>query len=96
MKRSRLLLNIKKFGIMFKICDKVFFLNTASGRVEDAEIQGVQIVPTGISKNEKGENVLDGQVVLYKTVSGPVLSETEVFASADECKKYWVSVLESM
>lgn len=78
---------------MYKICDKVVYLNTASGRFESVEIKGIQVVPTGISKDENGENVLDGQVVLYQTVDGPVLAETEVFASEEEARKHWTEVL---
>lgn len=71
--------------IKFGICEKVCYFNTAECKVMEAEIKGVQIVPTGISKSEKGENVLDGFVVLYATVEGPMLSEQECFRSEEEC-----------
>lgn len=72
-------------GVKFGICDKVVFFNTADCKVVTAVVKGIQIVPTGISKNEKGENVLDGYVVLYQTFDGPVLSEQECFGSEEEC-----------
>lgn len=71
--------------VKFGICDKVAFFNTAEGKVLTAEVKGIQIVPTGISKNEKGENVLDGYAVVYQTFEGLVLSEQECFGSEEEC-----------
>lgn len=75
--------------VKFGICDKVAYFNTAEGRVTTAEVKGVQIVPTGISKSEKGENVLDSFVVLYQTFEGPVLSEQECFSSEEECREFY-------
>ena len=72
--------------VKFGICEKVFYFNTAECKVMKAEVKGVQIVPTGISKNVSGENVLDGYVVLYSTVEGPMLSEQECFASEEACR----------
>lgn len=72
--------------IKFGICEKVFYFNTATRRIEKAEVKGIQVVPTGVSKGEDGENRLDGYVVLYSTVEGAVLSGEEVFASEDECR----------
>lgn len=73
--------------IKFALCEKVFFFNTATRRIEKAEIKGIQVVPTGISKGEDGENRLDGCVVFYSTVEGAVLSGNEVFASEEECRE---------
>lgn len=70
----------------FNICDKVFFFNTAECRVEKVEIKGIRIIATGISKNESGESVLDGSIVLYETVNGPVLAENECFADERELR----------
>ena len=71
--------------VKFGICDKVVYFNTAECKVMTAVVKGIQVVPTGISKNEKGENVLDGYAVLYQTFEGPVLSEQECFESEDKC-----------
>ena len=71
--------------VKFGICDKVVFFNTADCKVETAVVKGIQIVPTGISKDEKGENVLEGYAVLYQTFEGTVLSEQECFGSEEEC-----------
>lgn len=79
--------------VRFDICERVFYLNTASGKIEGEEIKGIQIVPTGISKDEEGRNVLDGQVVLYQTVEGAVLSESEVFSDEVSCREYWLEKL---
>lgn len=79
--------------VKFDICGRVFYLNTSSGRIESDEVKGIQIVPTGISKDEAGRNVLDGQMVLYQTVDGMVLAESEVFVSEDECRAFWLGKL---
>lgn len=81
---------------MFKICDKVFYLNTVTRKLEELEIKGVRIAPTGISKDKDGNNVLDGQIVLYETVNGPVLAETEVFADKESAKKAWKEIVEAL
>jgi hypothetical protein len=74
---------------MFAICDKVVYLNTATGKFDSAEVKRVQIVPTGISKDEQGNNVLDGSIVLYETLEGPTLAESEVFATEEEARAFW-------
>lgn len=71
--------------VKFSPCDKVHYFNTAECKIMTAEVKGVQVVPTGVSKDEKGENVLDGYVVLYQTFEGPMLSEQECFESEEEC-----------
>ena len=81
---------------MFSICDKGVYLNTATRKFDTAVIKGIQIVPTGISKDEEGEDVLDGSVVLYQTKEGPMLTEAEVFASEEEAKKVWTEVIASL
>lgn len=75
--------------VKFSPCDKVKYFNTAECKITSAEVKGVQVVPTGISKDEKGGNVLDGYVVLYQTFEGPMLSEQECFGSEDECRKHY-------
>lgn len=75
--------------IRFKICDKVYYLNTVTGKIDKAEVKGVQVMPTGISRDVNGESVLDGEIVLYQTIEGPTLAASEVFGSADEAKDEW-------
>ena len=78
--------------IKFQICDKVYYLTTRTRRVDVAEVKGIQVIPTGISKDTDGNNVLDGCVVLYQTVEGPTLAESECFRSAEEAKAAWVEL----
>lgn len=80
----------------FKICDKVVYLNTASGKFETVEIKGIRIVPTGISKDTEGADVLDGYVVLYEPFEGPILAESEVFATEAEAVDAWLERLSSL
>lgn len=84
---------MSKVEIKFGICDEVVYLNTATGRIERAEVKGIQVVPTAVSKDSEGRNVLDGKVVLYQTVDGPMLSEEEVFSTESECREYWLGKL---
>lgn len=74
--------------VKFDLLSEVVYFNTATGVVEKAKVKGVQIVPTGISKDEKGEDVLEG-LVLYQTMEGVMLSEQECFASEGECKEFY-------
>jgi len=71
-------------------------LNTATRKFDTAVIKGIQIMPTGISKSEEGEDVLDGSVVLYQTKDGPVLAETEVFASVEEAAAAWSEIIRNI
>ena len=79
--------------IRFNICDKVYYLNTVTCKVDSAEVKGIQVMPTGISRDAEGKNVLDGCVVLYQTVEGPTLTGGECFASADECRDAWREIV---
>ncbi len=73
--------------IKFGICEKVWYFNTAECKVMKDEVKRIQVIPTGISKSSDGENVLDGYLVLYETLNGPVLTEQECFRSEEECRK---------
>lgn len=74
---------------MFSICDRVWYLNTAECRFDSAVVRRIQVVPTGVSKDASGADVLDGSVVLYETSEGPVLTGSEVFASEAEAREFW-------
>lgn len=74
---------------IFNICDKVVYFNTAECKVATAEVKGIRVIPTGISKDEKGNNVLDGSVVLYETFDGLVLSEKECFCDEASCRAHY-------
>lgn len=82
--------------VKYEPCQAVWYLNTVTRKVEKAEVKRIQIVPTGVSKSESGENVLDGYVVLYETLDGPVLSGAEVFGSEAECLESWKKVFEEL
>lgn len=80
----------------YSICDKLVFLNTAEGRFEESTVKGIQIIPTGVSKDEAGEDRLDGSIVLYQMSEGLTLTENEVFRSAEEAKEYYLSLLDTL
>ena len=73
--------------IKYGICDEVVYFNTAECSIVKVVVKGIQVVPTGISKDAEGKDVLDGYVVLYQTKDGPVLAESEVFGTEEECRE---------
>lgn len=78
-----------KYGLL----DKVVFFNGATMKFEEGVVKDVRIIPTGISKDEKGEDVLDGYEILYQLSSGVVLTSKEVFDSAEEGLKCYREAL---
>lgn len=79
--------------LRFDICDEVFYLNTASAKIEKCIVKGIQVVPTAMHQDEEGRKCLDGSIVLYQTEDGPVLAETEVFASENDARSFWLNAL---
>ena len=79
--------------IKFGICDEVVFLNTATGKFDKVEIASVRVIPTEVSNDENGKHKCDGYAVLYETANrGPVLTESEAFATEEEARAHWKSV----
>ena len=72
--------------IKYGLLDKVVYLNTAGMRFESDAVKDIRVIPTGISKDEKGEDKLDGYEVLYQLKSGIVLTSKEVFDSEEQAK----------
>jgi len=76
---------------IFGILDTVWYLNTGNWKIENAKVMKIQVVPTGLSKNEKGEDVLEGTAVFYELDNRLVISEAEAFAVRDDvvdaCRK---------
>lgn len=72
----------------FKICDEVFYLNTALWRIESSKVKGIKIVPTEIKKDEEGNDVLVSSEVLYSLDSGYVATEGEVFVSREDLVEF--------
>lgn len=77
----------------FNICDEIVYLNTSTAKFVKDEVRRIQVIPTGISAGEDGKNRLDGYAVFYETGQGPVVAETEAFASEEEAKRFWRDVL---
>lgn len=80
--------------IKFNICDKVVYFNPSECKIMTTEVKGIRVIPTGISKDDKGNNKLEGSVVLYETFDGPVLSEQECFKTEAECKAWYLEYFE--
>lgn len=70
--------------IKYGLLDKVVYLNSATLKFESGKVKDVRVIPTGISKDAAGEDVLDGYEVLYQLQSGIVLSSKEVYDSEEQ------------
>lgn len=79
--------------IKYGLLDKVVFFNGATMKFESDAVRDVRVVPTGISKDEKGEDVLDGYEVLYQLQSGAVLTSKEVFDSEEQGRQRYREAL---
>lgn len=77
---------------MMKIFEKVFYLNTATWNVEEGKIVKITIMPSGVHKDEKGEDVLDGELVFYELENRIVLTEKEAFSTKAEVKAQMLRV----
>lgn len=82
--------------VKFKIYDKVVFFNTSACKFEKGVVKGIQVVPTASSKDENGEDRLEGYAVLYQMTSGVVLTENELFESEAAAKEHYLKVLSEL
>ena len=76
--------------IKYDICDEVCYFNASSCAIERDTVKGVQVIPTGISKDESGRDRLDGRVVLYQLKGGLVLTEQELFPGEEACRSWYL------
>lgn len=72
--------------IKHSLCEKVFFFNSASRRIESGEVQGIRVIGTDISTDESGEHVCNAFEVIYELTSRLCITGAEAFGSYDECK----------
>lgn len=70
--------------IEFGLLEKVVYLNSATLTVEEGVVKGIRVVPTGISKDSEGNDVLDGYEVLYQLMNDIVLTSREVFQGKEQ------------
>ena len=70
--------------IEFGLLEKVVYLNSATLSIEEGVVKGIRVVPTGISKDENGNDVLDGYEVLYQLMNDIVLTSREVFRGKEQ------------
>ena len=79
--------------IKYGLLDKVVYLNTAEMRFDSDVVKDIRVIPTGISKDEKGEDRLDGYEVLYQLKNGIVLTSKEVYDSEEQARERYREVL---
>lgn len=70
--------------IEFGLLEKVVYLNCATMTVEEGVVKGIRVVPTSISKDAEGKDVLDGYEVLYQLMNDIVLTSREVFQGKEQ------------
>lgn len=78
--------------IRYNICDRVWFFNTAACAFESDTVKDVRVIPTGISKDVDGNDVLDSYDVLYALSRGGVVTEGEVFDSEEQARGHYREV----
>lgn len=74
--------------VRFGLFDEVCFLNTATWRVEKGKVMKVTVLPTAVSKDSEGRDVLDDIAVLYELENRMVISEKEAFESEEELRAF--------
>lgn len=72
--------------IKFGICEKVYFFNSASRKIESGEVQGIRVIGTDIATDENGEHKCNAFEVIYELTSRLCLTGAETFGSYEECK----------
>lgn len=70
--------------IEFGLLEKVVYLNCATMTIEEGVVKGIRVVPTSISKDAEGKDVLDGYEVLYQLMNDIVLTSREVFQGKEQ------------
>ena len=68
----------------FDICDKVVWFNTTTRKMETGVVRGIQVVPTGMHRDESGEDILDSAMVMYQLDSKMTIAETEAFPTEED------------
>ena len=74
--------------LQFGLLSEVYFLNTASWRIEKAKIVKITVMPKGISKDAEGRDVLEDIVVLYELDNRMVITDTEAFNTEDALMEF--------
>lgn len=82
--------------IKFGICEKVYFFNSASRKIESGEIQGIRIIGTDIQTNESGEHVCNASEAIYELAGGMRIAGSEAFGSYEDCKAGLAAALEAL
>lgn len=73
--------------IKYGIFDRVVYLNTSTLKFETGKVADIRVMPTGISKDENGEDILDSYDILYKLDNGIVLTSAEVYGSEEQARE---------
>lgn len=76
----------------FDILDKVVWFNTATKKMETGVVRGIQVVPTGMHRDEAGNDILDSAVVMYQLDSKVAISEPEAFSTEEQALEHYREV----
>lgn len=79
--------------IKYGLFDKVVYLNGATMKFETGSVRDIRVIPTAVSKDADGEDVLDGYDVIYKLDSGILLTSGEAFDSEEQARQRYREAL---
>jgi len=79
--------------VKYGLFDRVVYLNGATLKFESGQVLDIRILPTAISKNADGEDVLDAYDVVYKLDNGLVLASAEVYDSEEQARERYKEAL---
>jgi len=79
--------------IKYGLFDKVVYLNGATMKFETGKVRDIRIIPTSVSTNAEGEEVLESYDVIYKLDSGLMLTSGEVFDSEEQVRQRYREAL---
>ena len=68
----------------FNILDKVVWFNTATRKMETGVVRGIQVIPTGMHRDEDGNDILDSAMVMYQLDNKMTIAETEAFPTEED------------
>lgn len=63
-------------------------MNTASWRIEKARIVKITVMPTGVSKDAEGKDVLEDIAVLYELDNRMVITDMEAFDTEEALRAF--------
>lgn len=80
----------------FNILDKVVWFNTATRKMETGIVRGIQVIPTGMHRDENGEDILDSAMVMYQLDNKMTIAESEAFPTEEDAIGAYAEALDAL